>query len=559
MRPPKRLVVGITSAVLVIGAGAGFAQAAAKGDGQQAGPAALRDGAGPGPGAKTIADYLGLTAAELRTQLQAGKTLADLAKAQGKTVSGLEDAIVADAKAHLDAAVTAGKLTGAQAAARLADLNSHVDDMVNRTGPGPGGPGGRGHHGGPFDLAAVTGYLGLTAAELRTQLESGKSLADVAKAQSKTSSGLQDAIVAAATKKLDAAVAAGKLTAAQEETMLADLESHVGDMVNRTGPPLRGPDHGPRRRRCGCRAAGVPHDRELAARSTGSGRAHRPAPSRAGKCRTTPSCHRPPLRLPSLPEAISVLESPLGVDAEGAAPLWQRWGPVSGFRRATKLVAFSSATTEGATRRCASTFRSTTSPLSATDLAARLPSRPPGGAKKHDELEERCRLYLQALRWPGGVECPRCDESDRLLWLDSREKWHCYSCRYQFSVTAGTLFHSSHLPLWKWFVSVQLMTESRHGISANQLRHVLGGSYKTFWFTTHRIRVAMRGRGQPLLRDVVGDMLSRGRSSPALTTTKRQVPGRLRRGAALHRGEPGQPARLPRHDPRPRARRGRLL
>jgi transposase-like protein len=143
------------------------------------------------------------------------------------------------------------------------------------------------------------------------------------------------------------------------------------------------------------------------------------------------------------------------------------------------------------------------------ELAARLPPRPQGGARKPDELEERCRLYLQALRWPGGVECPRCDENDRLLWLDSRDKWHCYSCRYQFSVTAGTLFHSSHLPLWKWFVSVQLMTESPHGISANELRHILGGSYKTFWFTTHRIRVAMRGRGQPLLRTVLGELRER--------------------------------------------------
>jgi transposase-like protein len=142
-------------------------------------------------------------------------------------------------------------------------------------------------------------------------------------------------------------------------------------------------------------------------------------------------------------------------------------------------------------------------------LEARLPARPPGGPHKYDELEERCRLYLQSLRWPAGVECPRCDENDRLLWLDSREKWHCYSCRYQFSVTAGTLFHSSHLPLWKWFASVQLMTESPEGISANQLKHILGGSYKTFWFTTHRIRVAMRGRGQPLLRTVVGELSER--------------------------------------------------
>ena len=91
----------------------------------------------------------------------------------------------------------------------------------------------------------MTDYLGLTAAQLRTQLESGKSLADVAKAQGKTVSGLEDAIVAAATKKLDAAVAAGKLTAAQEATMLADLKSHVDDMVNRTGPPPRGPGGGP--------------------------------------------------------------------------------------------------------------------------------------------------------------------------------------------------------------------------------------------------------------------------------------------------------------------------
>ena len=141
-----------------------------------------------------------------------------------------------------------------------------------------------------------------------------------------------------------------------------------------------------------------------------------------------------------------------------------------------------------------------------SELAARLPKRPSGSPRTNDELETRCRLYVQALRWPGRVECPRCEEDDRLLWLESREKWQCYSCRYQFSVTAGTLFHSSHLPLWKWFVSVQLMTESPDGISASRLRHILGGSYKTFWFTTHRIRAAMRGRGQPLLRSVVGEL-----------------------------------------------------
>ena len=119
------------------------------------------------------------------------------------------------------------------------------------------------------------------------------------------------------------------------------------------------------------------------------------------------------------------------------------------------------------------------------------------------DFEQECRDYLSALRWPGGVECPRCSESARLLWLTSRSKWHCYACRYQFSVTAGTLFHSSHLPVWKWFVAVHLMLSGPVGVSANELRRTLGGSYKTAWFAAHRIRAAMRGHGAELPRSLV--------------------------------------------------------
>jgi transposase-like protein len=118
-------------------------------------------------------------------------------------------------------------------------------------------------------------------------------------------------------------------------------------------------------------------------------------------------------------------------------------------------------------------------------------------------FEHECRSFLSDLRWPGGAECPRCSETSRLLWLTSRSKWHCYSCRYQFSVTAGTLFHSSHLPVWKWFVAVHLMLTSPNGVSANELRRTLGGSYKTAWFAAHRIRAAMRGHGADLLRSLV--------------------------------------------------------
>ncbi len=134
-------------------------------------------------------------------------------------------------------------------------------------------------------------------------------------------------------------------------------------------------------------------------------------------------------------------------------------------------------------------------------VAARLDLPTP--TDRDGAFEEECRAYLQALRWPGGVECPRCSEHARLLWLESRSKWHCYSCRYQFSVTAGTLFHSSHLPVWKWFVAVHLMIESPDGLSANELRRAIGGSYKTAWFAAHRIRAAMRGRGAELLRSLV--------------------------------------------------------
>jgi len=130
-------------------------------------------------------------------------------------------------------------------------------------------------------------------------------------------------------------------------------------------------------------------------------------------------------------------------------------------------------------------------------------------------FEQECRTYLTDLRWPGGVECPRCNEGARLLWLASRSKWHCYACRYQFSVTAGTLFHRSHLPVWKWFVAVHLMLSSPNGLSANELRRVIGGSYKTAWFAAHRIRAAMSGQGAELLRDLVDAELRRaGAASP---------------------------------------------
>lgn len=116
--------------------------------------------------------------------------------------------------------------------------------------------------------------------------------------------------------------------------------------------------------------------------------------------------------------------------------------------------------------------------------------------------DEKCREYLEAIRWPEGIECPRC-EAHSVSHLKDRKKWECSKCEYQFSVTAGTLFHDSHLPLWKWFLAVYLMCESKKGISANQMKRTLGVSYKTAWYLCHRVRKAMGEDETPLLDGII--------------------------------------------------------
>ncbi|MEX2441369.1 MAG: IS1595 family transposase, partial [Pontimonas sp.] len=84
-------------------------------------------------------------------------------------------------------------------------------------------------------------------------------------------------------------------------------------------------------------------------------------------------------------------------------------------------------------------------------------------------------------------------------------QYDCTRCRIRFSVKSGTLFHDSHLPIWKWFLATYLITESRKGISANQLKRTLGVSYKTAWYLCHRIRSAMLGDGELLSGIVEAD------------------------------------------------------
>jgi hypothetical protein len=209
--------------------------------------AAPRGGHGPSDELDAAASYLGTTAASLLTQLQAGKTLAQVATAtSGKSTAGLIAALAAAEKTEIAAAVTAGKLTQAEADQITTTLTQRFTDFVNGTrpaggppGPGGFGPGGFGHGpgGGGDDLAAAATYLSSTTASLLTQLQSGKTLAQVATATSgKSTAGLVAALVAAEKTEIAGYVTSGKLTQTEADQVIATLTARFTDFVNGVRP-----------------------------------------------------------------------------------------------------------------------------------------------------------------------------------------------------------------------------------------------------------------------------------------------------------------------------------
>jgi transposase-like protein len=112
--------------------------------------------------------------------------------------------------------------------------------------------------------------------------------------------------------------------------------------------------------------------------------------------------------------------------------------------------------------------------------------------------ENVARKHLEGLLWPEGPICPHCGNSDpdrirKLKGKSTRAGVHkCRECEKPFSVTVGTVFEKSHVPLHKWIYATHLLTSSKKGISAHQLHRMLGVTYKTAWFMAHRIREAMR-------------------------------------------------------------------
>jgi len=116
--------------------------------------------------------------------------------------------------------------------------------------------------------------------------------------------------------------------------------------------------------------------------------------------------------------------------------------------------------------------------------------------------EDACREYLFALRWPEGFVCPRCGGGK--AWAMRRGLWLCAGCRYQASVTAGTVFQDGRLPLPLWFRAMWYVTSQKNGVSALGVQRVLGlGSYQTAWAWLHKLRRAMVRPGRDRLSGTV--------------------------------------------------------
>jgi transposase-like protein len=120
--------------------------------------------------------------------------------------------------------------------------------------------------------------------------------------------------------------------------------------------------------------------------------------------------------------------------------------------------------------------------------------------EKYFHDDDEARKHLESLRWHYGPICPHCGSTDKHYTLTAKTEsskpvrkgvYKCKFCRKQFSVTVGTIFEKSHIPLSKWLLAIHLLCSSKKGMSAHQLHRNLGITYKTAWFMAHRIRHAM--------------------------------------------------------------------
>src|ERR1700722_8072317 len=130
--------------------------------------------------------------------------------------------------------------------------------------------------------------------------------------------------------------------------------------------------------------------------------------------------------------------------------------------------------------------------------------------QKEFATTEQCLNYLEAMRWPNGVQCLACESKDvrkfstkegqrkkvkngveTFVKVPARHLYECKECGKQFTATVGTIFNDSHLPIEKWMLAVALTINAKKGLSAKQLERDLDINYRTAWYLAHRLREAM--------------------------------------------------------------------
>jgi DNA-binding CsgD family transcriptional regulator len=256
----NKRITKVVGGVAVIGA---LALAAATGTGSASAQSLIakagitkpaHEGRGPAKSLASVAGVLKLTEAELKTQLESGKSLAAVATTQNVSVQSVIDAVVTEMKSHIAEEVASGELTQAQADEKLAEVTARATDMVN--GVRPVGMGGKGGRGPAKSVTAVAGVLKLTEAELKTQVEAGKSLADVAATQNVSVQSVIDVVVTEMRAHIASEVASGELTQAQADEKLAEVTARATDMVNGVRPVGKQGDMGGRKGGHGHRGKG---------------------------------------------------------------------------------------------------------------------------------------------------------------------------------------------------------------------------------------------------------------------------------------------------------------
>lgn len=151
---------------------------------------------------------------------------------------------------------------------------------------------------------------------------------------------------------------------------------------------------------------------------------------------------------------------------------------------------------------------------------------------------DKAREYLELKRWPDGPVCPHCGVIGEAVKLEAKDEgksharrglWNCRACRKQFSVTVGTIFEDSHIPLNKWLMAFHLLCSSKKGMSAHQLHRMLGITYKSAWFMAHRIRYAMTQ--EPLSSKLTG----------VIEVDETWIGGRIKAGSNKYDWSTGRP------------------